>query len=36
MNHTLNQYVRLCPCFHRFVGAELFGNLLREFSSSII
>jgi uncharacterized protein (DUF2235 family) len=31
-----NQYVKLCPCFHRFLGTELFGSLLREFGSSTI
>jgi hypothetical protein len=30
------QYVKLCPYFHRFLGTELFGSLLREFGSSMI
>jgi hypothetical protein len=30
------QYVKLCPSFHKILGAELFGSLLREFGSSIV
>jgi alpha-N-arabinofuranosidase len=30
------QYVKLCPCFHKSLGAELFGNSIREFGSSIV
>jgi hypothetical protein len=33
---TASQCVKLCPCFHRFLGTELFGSLLREIGSSII
>jgi hypothetical protein len=25
---VVDQYVKLCPCFRRFWGAELFGILL--------
>jgi hypothetical protein len=34
--HRGIQYVKVCPCFHKFMGAEFFGSLLREFGSSII
>jgi hypothetical protein len=30
------QYVKLCPCSHKDLGAELFGSLLRELGSSLI
>jgi hypothetical protein len=30
------QYVKLCPCFHRFLETELFRSLLPEFGSSRI
>jgi hypothetical protein len=30
------QYVKLCPCFDKILGAELFGNPFRDFGTSII
>jgi len=33
---AIYQYVKLRPCSHRILGAELFGSRLREFSCRII